>query len=121
MCAFHLKVVLRRLEGVGGYVGEVVGGFCVWCVAVVAATAAAAAAAAAAPSVVAAARLGVGGGSRLVLRLRSLSLSPCTCVTMFLLKSLSLCMFAPWSYSLVISVVRSGRFVTCVVGSAYAF
>ena len=34
VCAFHLKVVLRRLEGVGGYVGEVVGGFCVWCVAV---------------------------------------------------------------------------------------
>ena len=48
VCAFHLKVVLRRLEGVGGYVGEVVGGFCVWCVAVVAATAAVAAAAAAA-------------------------------------------------------------------------
>ena len=34
VCAFHLKVVLRRLEGVGGYVGEVVGGFCVCYVAV---------------------------------------------------------------------------------------
>ena len=32
--AFHLKVVLRRLEGVGECVGEVVGDFCVCCVAV---------------------------------------------------------------------------------------
>ena len=39
MCAFHLKVVLRRLEGVGECVGKVVGDFCVCCVAVAVAVA----------------------------------------------------------------------------------
>ena len=39
VCAFHLKVVLRRLEGVGECVGEVVGDFCVCCVAVAVAVA----------------------------------------------------------------------------------